>query len=75
MDWGTFRLYKAVAEDAMALEDGNRSLCVVVVVVLDKIAVRHAILLLDVYSRLDDLPKASSVRVTCLKCLGYHVVT
>jgi hypothetical protein len=39
MDWGTFRLYKAVAEDAMALEDGNRSLCVVVVVVLDEIAV------------------------------------
>jgi len=59
----------------MALQDGNCALCVVVVIVLDKVGIRHAIFLLDVYSRLDNLSEASRVRVTCLKCLGYHVVT
>ena len=59
----------------MALKDGNGALSMVVVVILDKVVIRHAILLLNVYSRLHHLSEACGIRVTCLKCFGHHVVT
>ncbi len=59
----------------MALKDGNGPLSMIVVVVLDKVVIRHAMFLLDVYSRFHDLSKARGVGVACLKCFGYHVVT
>lgn len=64
--------YKAVADDAMALEYGNGSLGVFVVVVLDKVMVGHALLLGDVDSRLDDIAETGRVWIAGLERLGHH---
>jgi hypothetical protein len=66
--------YETIADDTVPLKDRDRSLSMIVVVVCDKVLVRHAILLLDVYRRLHHFSKAGRVRITCLKCFGHHVV-
>jgi len=66
-------LYKAVADDAVPLEDGNGALGMVVVVVVNEVGIRHAVFLLDVDGGLDHLSEACRVRVTCFECSGHHV--
>jgi hypothetical protein len=64
--------YKTVTDNAMSLQDWNCPLGMVVVVVVDKVVVGHAMLLLDVDGGLDDFPEASGIRVTCFEMAGHH---
>lgn len=57
----------------MALEDGHGPLRMLVVIVIDEVFVRHALLLFDVDCRLDDLSEALCVWVAGLEGFGHHV--
>ena len=67
-----WRIHKTIANDTVPLQNGDGTLCMLGVVVLDKVLVGHVLLLLDVYGRLDHLAEARGVWVARLECFWHH---
>jgi hypothetical protein len=57
----------------MALKNRNSALSMLCIVVLNKIFIRHALLLLDVNRRFDHFAEPRGVRITWLERLWHHV--